>query len=502
MTEIFTFSPFGYEGNLVRVETDIRRGIPAVDIVGLADGAVKESRERMKAAVRNSGFEFPMERVLVSLSPFDLKKEGSAMDLSLALSVLVAKNGDSYLKERVIVLGELELSGKVRGVRTVHAALVTASYAGIRHAIVPKENLSEAMAVEGMKIAGVENLLEAESALRDESKFQEHKNEEENGDSEIRFPVDSDAEKNLSSLRLPKKLVRAIEIAVAGKHHLLAVGKPGCGKTLAIQSLVPLITPNLTVSESQSVTRIHSIAGLLRPNDSLVRNAPFRMPHQTASMEGMFGGGQRCRPGEISLAHNGVLFLDEAAEFKGAVLQMLRVSLESGMMSLSRAGRATCYPADIQLIMAASPCPCGNYGNKTKVCLCSGKSVAQYWNKFSAPLIDRIAVIVSIGDDEETEEVDLEQMRERVQNAFRIQRGRGAYNRRLLPQHFDETVLYGEALHALDVYAAENYIGTRRRLSIARVALTIANMEGREIVAEDDVIEAISYSKPFEQTIA
>lgn len=495
MANIFTFSPFGYEGSLVCVETDIRRGIPAIDIVGLADGSIKESRERVKAAIKNSGFEFPMERVLISLSPADLKKEGSSMDLSIALSILNAKEDSNYMEESILVLGELELSGMVRAVKAVHAACSNAVSSGIRFAIVPKANVKEALAFKELQVIGVENLSETVNALENKESFGSAIYIEENNSNEVIF--NEDVNINTEDLKLPKRLVRAIEIAVAGKHHLLLTGKPGCGKTLAVQNLVPLLTPKLTTEEAQSVTRIHSLSGLLRPDEPLMKVSPFRIPHQTASIEGICGGGASCRPGEISLSHNGVLFMDEAAEFKSSVLQMLRVPLESHSITLSRAGRSTCYPANFQLILATNPCPCGNYGSTDRVCLCSAKSVEMYWRKFSEPLIDRISIIFQMDGSEEKESVNLKELREHVKKAYEIQRRNGTYNQNLSPYELSERNLDGEALKKIDSYVTEHDIGTRRELNILRVANTIANMDGRETVTKEDVLEAVSFAKTF-----
>lgn len=492
MAEIFAFSPFGYEGSLVSVEVDLRRGIPAVDIVGLSDGAVKESRERVRMAIRNSGFEFPPERVLISLSPAGLKKEGAGFDLSVALGILNAKEEASYIKEKVLVIGELELSGAVRPVKGVHAAIITAVAAGIRYAIVPEANRKEAEACEGIKVAGAKDLCEAESALRNLSCFMEKGMVERKIGIEFPKPLGNEKE----DIELPKNLIRAIEVAVAGKHSLLVCGRPGCGKTLAVQTLVPNLTPKLTSEESQSVTRIWSLAGLMKPNEGFIRDTPFRMPHQTASIEGICGGGISCRPGEVSLAHNGILFLDEATEFRSSVLQMLRVPMESHTITLSRAGRSTCYPANFQLIMATNPCPCGNYGSKKRICLCSAKSVQQYWNKFSAPLLDRIQIMVHIQDDAETETVNYEELKDHIKRAFEIQRNNGAYNSNLNPYELSErTKLEKNALDILDKWLEVHDVGERRGSNILKVALTIANIEGREIISKEDVLEAISYSK-------
>lgn len=497
MANIFAFSPFGYEGSLVNVEVDLRRGIPAVDIVGLSDGAVKESRERVLSAIKNSGFEFPEERVLISLSPADLKKEGAGFDLPLALGILNAEEDSGFIKESVLVLGELELSGSVRPVKGVHAAISTAMASGIQYAVVPKANLKEAHAFKNLKVIGVETLEEAVYALKDASCFGKAFHIEETSSS-VEFNDCEELIENCKDLELPRKLIRAIEIAVAGKHNILVTGRPGCGKTMAIQYLVPLLTPKLTVEEAQTVTRIWSLAGLMKPTDELVRTAPFRLPHQTASIEGICGGGPNCRPGEISLAHNGVLFLDEAAEFKSSVLQMLRVPLESKSITLSRAGRSTCYPANFQLFMATNPCPCGCFGSKKHICLCSAKSVEMYWKKFSAPLIDRIGIILNMDEEDEKVSVDIEELRNHIRTAFEIQRKNSAYNNNLSPWELSEKAkLDDEALHVMDTWVVKHDIGTRRESNLLKVSLTIANMDDREIISKEDVLEAISYSKTF-----
>lgn len=496
MANIYSFSPFGYEGSLVSVEVDLRRGIPAVDVVGLADGAVKETRERVRSAVINSGFEFPSERVLISLSPADLKKEGAGFDLPVALGILNAEEHSGFINENVLVMGELELSGRVRAVKGIHAACSTAFDSDIQYAIVPKANFEEACSVQGLKVAGVESLEEAVSALKDVTCFGKAFDIQEESAQSVSF---SDEEgEDIDGLELPKRLIRAIEIAVAGKHNLLITGRPGCGKTMAVQRLIPLLTPNLTVDESQSVTRIWSLAGLMKPTEPLVRKTPFRIPHQTASIEGICGGGPNCRPGEISLAHNGVLFLDEAAEFRSSVLQMLRVPLESHTITLSRAGRSTTYPANFQLIMATNPCPCGNYGSKEKICLCSAKSVEQYWKKFSAPLIDRIGIILNMDEEDEKCRVDVDELRNHIRTAFEIQRKNSDYNNNLSSWDLSEKAkLDDEAMNILDSWVIKHDVGTRRESNILKVCLTIANMDGREIISKDDVLEAISYSKTF-----
>lgn len=507
---IFSFSPFGYEGSLVAVEVDLRRGIPAVDIVGLADGAVKESRERMKAAIRNSGFEFPQERVLISLAPADLKKEGAGFDLALALSVLDENRREAksdlagefkFGNDSVLVMGELELSGAIRPVKAVHAAASTASAAGISKCIVSSANAAEAREVSGMKVFGASNLSEAYEALTrpelftgaadgDENAFVPEGSVNVNG---VLFPAD-DRSIDFIDIKNQKKLVRALQIAAAGGHNVLAYGPPGCGKTLAMQRF-PSLLPLLTVEEAHSTTRIHSLAGLLRPTEPLMRIAPFRMPHQTASIEGICGGGVNCRPGEVSLAHNGVLFLDEAAEFRTSVLQMLRVPVENGSITLSRAGRSTVYPARFQLLMATNPCPCGNYGTEGKICLCSAKAVDMYWRKFSGPLLDRIDIRLNVGiPAENCAPVSSAELRKQIADAVLIQRTRqGKRNANLSPQEILEFCKLGKEEQNLLNSSVANHDFSQRAVSgILKLSRTIADMEKSEKIKSEHILEAIS----------
>ena len=516
IVQIFSFSPFGYEGALVSVEVDLRRGIPAVDIVGLADGAVKESRERMRSAIRNSGFEFPPERVLISLSPADLRKEGAGFDLAVALAVLHGKLGteqaDGAGKQApVLVMGELELNGRVRPVRGVYAAVSTAYAGGIRQCIVPAENCREAREVPGMRVFGAERLTDAFAALQDKSRFAPAAAE---GSGTERGILPGGAEEiegiafgapvpgfAFEDIRGQAFLVRGLQIAAAGGHNLLAFGPPGCGKTLALQRF-PALLPLLTPEEAQAVTRIYSLAGLLPPERAVMRSAPFRQPHQTASMEGMCGGGSRCSPGEISLAHNGVLFLDEAAEFRTSVLQMLRVPLESGSVTLSRAGRSTVYPAAFQLLMATNPCPCGNFGSPDKLCLCSAHSVELYWRKFSAPLLDRIDIRVHVESRPDstaqgsTPPPDTRQLRVQVARATAAQRRRqgGKKNARLSPSEIAAWCpLPQDARLLLDEACRRSQLSPRATAACIKLARTIADMEGKEQIDEASVQEAVLY---------
>ncbi|MBQ9495889.1 MAG: ATP-binding protein [Treponema sp.] len=563
--QIFSFSPFGYEGALVTVEVDIRRGIPAVDIVGLADGAVKESRERMRAAVKNSGFAFPSERVLISLSPADLRKEGAGFDLAIALTVLQAegatacavrknnalqdeaaayktesnmsynkadeRHGTLFSADAILVMGELELSGNVRSVRAVHAAAATAASSGILKCIVPRANADEAREVDGMKVYGADTLEGAFDALTHPEYFTERGESLEHafvpdGATEVDgvlFPPATDCDEFAEIIR-QKFLVRGLQIAAAGGHNVLAVGAPGCGKTMALQKFGALL-PLLTVEEAQSITRIYSVAGLMNRDEPLVRIAPFRQPHQTATIEGMCGGGIHCIPGEISLAHNGVLFLDEAAEFRTSVLQMLRVPVETGRITLARAGRSTVYPASFQLLLATNPCPCGNFGSKSKVCLCSARAVELYWNKFSAPLLDRIDIRIPVNNeyaqnalqhaasahcididaaarqktsDTQSGTVSTAELRRAIARAIKTERRRqGCRNARLMPQEVVEHCrTTKEARTLLDNAVLRYGFSARAVSSCLKIARTIADMDDSDLIQDMHIKEAVSYRKP------
>lgn len=518
---IYSFSPFGYEGALVNVEVDLRRGIPAVDIVGLADSAVKESRERMQAAIRNSGFDFPLERVLISLSPADLKKEGAGFDLPIALAVLEAnaegKGETDFISESVLVMGELELSGHIRPIKGVHAAVSTALACGISYCIVPEQNADEAREAGAVRVYGADTLENAMRALKDFNLYENPKSGNES--SEKYVPNDccdidgvlfSKLEQGFefSEVKGQYRLIRGLEIAACGGHNLLALGAPGCGKTMAIQKF-PAINPVLSIEEAQSVTRIWSLAGLIKPSQPLVRIPPFRMPHQTSSIEGICGGGVNCRPGEISLAHHGVLFLDEAAEFRSSVLQMLRVPIENKNITLCRAGRSTCYPADFQLFMAVNPCPCGNYGSKTKICLCSMKSIDQYWKKFSAPLLDRIDLRIFVGNEEAEKNENNEsenprrglnstlEIRQKIAAGVKFMKKRqNKKNNALKPDEIAQFCIQDEESKKILSGAVNRYSFSPRMVSsCVKVARTIADLEQSDLIRAAHMRESIDFHK-------
>lgn len=462
---IYSFSNFGYEGSLITVEVDLRRGIPATDIVGLADSAVKESRERIQAAIRNSGLEYPSERVLISLSPADLKKEGAGFDLPIALGVL-QKN----FSENVLVMGELELSGAIRPVRGIHAACSTALANGIQYAIVPTDNLEEALAT-GIKAFGCDTLEYAYKLPEDLSTRKVATVDSYDETITFREP---DAYKD--KIDLTEKEMLALVVGASGRFNMMFFGSPGCGKTLLMQYM-QYLQPSLSANEVQSVKRIYSLAGLGIKDETKVY-PPFRIPHQTASIEGICGGGPNCRPGEITLAHNGILFLDEAAEFRSSVLQMLRVPLENKTISLSRAGRTTVYPANFQLLLALNPCPCGNYGSKDKICLCSAKSVDMYWKKLGGPLLDRVPIRLHIDPSEGVRETySLEELQSYVKKATEKSRAIGTYFRDLCTEQILD-MIPAATFEILREVANSYGWSLRRCCDLYKIWLTIVSIFG------------------------
>ena len=489
---IQTFTPFGYEGSMVTVEVDLRKGIPAVDIVGLADSEVSSFRERLRSAFKNQGLEFPSERVLISLSPADIKKEGSGYELPVALAILAAQN-NLTLNEKVFCMGELQLSGKTRGsLCGTYAALQTAVANGFKYAIIPDG--TEVAVPKGITVYKVENLPEAYSKLsiicNGFAKV-----------SDVAFPpipfeehsLDTLTEKDYSGIEWLKF---GMMIAAAGRHNILAVGGHGGGKTEALK-LMGELTPNLTEEEAESVMRIHSLAGIMHFTNSISKR-PFRAPNATTTVEGMCGGGANCRPGEISLAHNGMLFLDDAAEFKTSVLQMLRVPLESGSITLSRAGRNTTYPADFQLLMTTQSCPCGNYGSKERVCLCSGRSIDQYWRKFSAPLLDRVDIRINMFEPGNQKGWTVEEMRAAVGRAFKAQLDRqGKFNSALTPNEIEEYIVLDDTCRdILDKARVKYGFSFRAISSIMKLARTYSDIFGEEKISEAAIKTAIDLRKP------
>lgn len=501
---IYAYQNFGYEGQIVTVESDLRRGIPSVDIVGLADSDVKESRERVRSAFLNQQLEFPSERLLIALSPADLRKNGTSYDLPMALSIMDSleryNNPEKTVSEdNVLAMGEATLDGTILPVKGAYAAALSARENGITKIICDENNAKEISTISGLEVAVVKNLTDAKFALIHENAFVKNKKIEIFKNIDITFNEDKEIIENASGgFQGLYPTAHAVEVAVAGKHNLLLQGAPGSGKSVAIHYLVPALTPELTDKEVDSQKKIKSLAGLINPNILNDKTAPFRMPYQTASLEGMYGGGPNLRPGEISLAHNGILFLDEAAEFRSSVLQMLRVPLEIKHITLARAGRSTVFPAKFQLMMTSNPCPCGNFGCNGKLCLDSKKSVEMYNRKFSGPLLDRIEIRHYVEKNENDKRIfNLEASKERISKAYKIQRERGVFNADLTPVDISKYCELNDSCKKFfEKTVEENTLTKRETINMLKVSLTLANMEGREKIQLKDLKEAYKLALP------
>lgn len=478
------------------MQVDVSNNMPKWEIIGLPDTSIKESKERVKAAIKNSGYELRSKKVLVNLAPAEIKKEGSAFDLAIAVGIL---NNIEYIKnthiEEYAILGELSLDGKVNSISGILPMCIELKRLGINKIILPKENTNEAIILKNLEIYGVESLKETVEFL--------------NGDKKIKTQLLEAAEKvknksiNFSEVKGQENAKRALEIAAAGGHNCLMIGSPGSGKTMLAQRLVTIL-PDMNFEESLEVTKIHSIAGKTK-NNKIIMQRPFRSPHHTSSKVSLVGGGKEAKPGEISLAHRGILFLDELTEFNKNTLEVLRVPLEDRKILISRANKNYEYPANFMLIASMNPCPCGYYGSDEKECVCSSNEINKYLHKISGPLLDRIDIQVEVSSIDykkistNTQAESSEKIKERVNQARRLQEKR--YKENHIYSNSELTPNLIEKYCALDI-ESQNLLekafnnlnlSSRAYSRILKVSRTIADLAGREEITKNDVAEAIQY---------
>ena len=490
----------GIEAYPVEVEVDIAAGLPSFSTVGLPEGAVKESKDRVKAAIKNAGYDFPTRRITVNLAPADVRKEGSAFDLPIALGILRASGiipegpGDSY-----IFLGELSLDGRVKPIRGALPLAMMARKEGFRGMVLPQANASEAAVVKGIEVIPLKELSEAVGFMRGDIRIEPIKVDLDEVFSASEQPIE-----DMSEVKGQEHAKRALEVAAAGGHNVLMIGPPGAGKTMLARRL-PGILPPLTLEESLETTKVHSVAGLLPEGQALITARPFRAPHHTISDAGLIGGGHFPRPGEVSLAHNGVLFLDELPEFRKNVLEVLRQPLEDGWVSIARATTSITYPARFMLVAAMNPCPCGHYGDPLKECRCSFQQIQRYRSRLSGPLLDRIDIHIEVPAVKYKELTEEEQgegsplIRQRVQRARRIQqerfRGEGIYcNAQMRTSHLKRyCILKEDSQRLLEVAMKRLGLSARAYTRILKVARTIADLEAEEDILPHHISEAIQY---------
>ena len=500
LAKVMSSAVIGIDAFEIEVEVDISNGLPAFTIVGLPETAVRESKERVKAAIRNAGYRFPDDRITVNLAPAHIKKEGTGYDLPIALGILCAcgvfKNA---MLDGLVFWGELSLDARIKPVAGTLPMAFAARKAGREAVVVPQENRREAAIVSGVDVYAVHDLSQVVSFL-DKTISLDPVRCDPDGLLNDRGPVRED----FADVKGQEHVKRALEIAAAGGHNLLMIGPPGAGKTMLARRLSTILPPP-TLEEAIETTKIHSVAGLLEPGEALVAQRSFRSPHHTISDAGLIGGGAMPKPGEVSLAHNGVLFLDELPEYKKHVLEVMRQPLEDGRVTISRASTSITFPANFMLVAAMNPCPCGYYTDPRHACSCTASQIQRYKAKLSGPLLDRIdmnvhvpAVAVqdlSVASDSESSQCIRERvLRARYRQARRFKQSRLYCNAQMSSRHLREhCALNSASVRMLDAVVDKFSLSARAYYRVLKLARTIADLDGEASIGIDHLSEAVGY---------